>query len=105
LKRQSKPVAGNMIAQVGTISANSDDTIGKIIAEAMEKVGKDGVITVEEAKTLETALEGVQFHGRYSSPSFVTDPERMEVVLENPVILIHEKKISSMKDLLPLLEQ
>src|SRR6188508_3051745 len=108
LKKQSKPVAGNMIAQVGTISANSDDTIGKIIAEAMEKVGKDGVITVEEAKTLETSLEvveGMQFDRGYLSPYFVTDPERMEVVLENPVILIHEKKISSMKDLLPLLEQ
>src|SRR4026209_911306 len=108
LKKQSKPVAGNMIAQVGTISANSDDTIGKIIAEAMEKVGKDGVITVEEARTLETSLEvveGMQFDHGYLSPYFVTDPERMEVVLENPVILIHEKKISSMKDLLPLLEQ
>ena len=108
LKKQSKPVKGNMIAQVGTISANNDDTIGKIIAEAMEKVGKDGVITVEEAKTLETSLEvveGMQFDRGYLSPYFVTDPERMEVVLENPVILIHEKKISSMKDLLPVLEQ
>src|SRR6187455_1187112 len=108
LKKQSKPVAGNMIAQVGTISANSDETIGKIIAEAMEKVGKDGVITVEEARTLETSLEvveGMQFDRGYLSPYFVTDPERMEVVLENPVILIHEKKISSMKDLLPVLEQ
>src|SRR4026209_20703 len=107
LKKQSKPVAGNMIAQVGTISANSDETIGKIIAEAMEKVGKDGVITVEEAKSMETSLEvveGMQFDRGYLSPYFVTDPERMEVVLENPVILIHEKKISSMKDLLPLLE-
>jgi chaperonin GroEL len=108
LKHLSKPVTGNMIAQVGTISSNSDTTIGTIIAEAMEKVGKDGVITVEEAKTLETSLEvveGMQFDRGYLSPYFVTDPERMEVVLENPVILIHEKKIGSMKDLLPLLEQ
>jgi chaperonin GroEL len=108
LKKQSKPVKGNMIAQIGTISANNDETIGKIIAEAMEKVGKDGVITVEEAKTLETSLEvveGMQFDRGYLSPYFVTDPERMEVVLENPIILIHEKKISSMKDLLPTLEQ
>jgi chaperonin GroEL len=108
LKNLSKPVSGNMIAQVGTISANSDETIGKIIAEAMEKVGKDGVITVEEAKSMETSLdvvEGMQFDRGYLSPYFVTDPDRMEVALENPVILIHEKKISSMKDLLPLLEQ
>ncbi len=108
LKKRSKQVKGHMIAQVGTISANNDETIGKIIAEAMEKVGKDGVITVEEAKTLETSLEvveGMQFDRGYLSPYFVTDPERMEVVLENPVILIHEKKISSMKDLLPVLEQ
>jgi chaperonin GroEL len=108
LKKQSKPVSGHAIAQVGTISANSDETIGRIIAEAMEKVGKDGVITVEEAKSMETSLEvveGMQFDRGYLSPYFVTDPERMEVVLENPVILIHEKKISSMKDLLPLLEQ
>jgi chaperonin GroEL len=108
LQKFSKPVTGNMIAQVGTISANSDSTIGTIIAEAMEKVGKDGVITVEEARTLETSLdvvEGMQFDRGYLSAYFVTDPERMEVVLENPVILIHEKKISSMKDLLPLLEQ
>src|SRR5438128_1633903 len=108
LKAQSKPVSGAMIAQVGTISANHDETIGRIIADAMEKVGKDGVITVEEAKTLDTSLEvveGMQFDRGYLSPYFVTDPERMEVVLENPFILIHEKKISAMKDLLPLLEQ
>jgi chaperonin GroEL len=107
LQAQSKPVAGSMIAQVGTISANHDETIGRIIAEAMDKVGKDGVITVEEARTLETSLEiveGMQFDRGYLSPYFVTDPERMEVVLENPVILIHEKKISAMKDLLPVLE-
>ena len=107
LQAQSKPVSGPMIAQVGTISANHDETIGRIIAEAMEKVGKDGVITVEEAKTLETSLEvveGMQFDRGYLSPYFVTDPERMEVVLENPMILIHEKKISAMKDLLPVLE-
>jgi chaperonin GroEL len=108
LKSLSRPVKGHMIAQVGTISANNDETIGTIIAEAMDKVGKDGVITVEEARTLETSLEvveGMQFDRGYLSPYFVTDPERMEVVLENPVILIHEKKISSMKDLLPVLEQ
>ena len=108
LQEMSTPVSGNMIAQVGTISANTDATIGTIIAEAMDKVGKDGVITVEEAKTLETSLEvveGMQFDRGYLSPYFVTDPERMEVVLENPIILIHEKKISSMKDLLPVLEQ
>jgi chaperonin GroEL len=104
----SKPVTGEMIAQVGTISANNDETIGHIIAEAMKKVGKDGVITVEESKTLETQLEvveGMQFDRGYLSPYFVTDPERMEVALENAYILINEKKISSMKDLLPLLEQ
>src|SRR6266571_3985482 len=108
LDKLSKPVTGDMIAQVGSISANNDETIGNIIAQAMKKVGKDGVITVEESKTLETQLEvveGMQFDRGYLSPYFVTDPERMEVVLENPVILIHEKKISSMKDLLPVLEQ
>jgi chaperonin GroEL len=104
-KVDDKPGA---VAQVGTISANNDETIGKIIAEAMDKVGRDGVITVEEAKSMETSLEvveGMQFDRGYLSAYFVTDPERMEVVIENPVILIHEKKISSMKDLLPLLEQ
>jgi len=108
LDKLSKPVTGEMIAQVGTISANNDETIGKIIAEAMKKVGKDGVITVEESKTLETQLEvveGMQFDRGYLSPYFVTDPERMEVAIENAYILINEKKISSMKDLLPLLEQ
>jgi chaperonin GroEL len=107
LERMSKPVSGPMIAQVGTISANHDDTIGRIIADAMEKVGKDGVITVEEAKSMETSLdlvEGMQFDRGYLSAYFVTDPERMEVVLENPVVLIHEKRITSMKDLLPVLE-
>jgi chaperonin GroEL len=108
LDQFSKPVSGEMIAQVGTISANNDETIGKIIAEAMKKVGKDGVITVEESKTMETQLEvveGMQFDRGYLSPYFVTDPERMEAVLEDPYILIYEKKVSSMKDLLPLLQE
>jgi len=108
LKKLSKPVEGKMIAQVGAISANNDDEIGQIIAEAMKKVGKDGVITVEEAKSLETTLdvvEGMQFDRGYLSPYFVTDAERMEAVLEDAYILIYEKKISSMKDLLPILEQ
>ena len=107
LNKLSKPVTGDMIAQVGTISANSDAQIGSIIAEAMKKVGKDGVITVEESKTMETQLEvveGMQFDRGYLSPYFVTDAERMEAALEAPYILIYEKKISSMKDLLPLLE-
>ena len=108
LKKMSKPVSGNMVAQVGTISANNDEPIGKVIAEAMEKVGKDGVITVEEAQTIDTTLEiveGMQFDRGYLSPYFVTDPERMEVVLENPRMLIFEKKLSHLKDLLPVLEK
>jgi chaperonin GroEL len=108
IKRLHKDVKGDMIAQVGTISANTDKQVGSIIAEAMKKVGKDGVITVEESKTMETTLEvveGMQFDRGYLSPYFVTDPERMECLMEDVRILIHEKKISSMKDLLPLLEQ
>ena len=109
LKKLSKPVQDKKeIAQVGTISANNDPTIGNLIADAMDKVGKDGVITVEEAKSMQTTLdvvEGMQFDRGYISPYFITDPERMECILEDPYILIHEKKISSMKDLLPLLEQ
>src|ERR671936_455355 len=108
VKKLSKPVSGEMIAQVGTISANSDATIGNIIADAMKKVGKDGVITVEESKTMTTELQtvdGMQFDRGYLSPYFVTDAERMECVFEDPYILIHDKKVSNMKDLLPLLEQ
>ncbi len=108
VKKLSHPVSGDMIAQVGMISANSDATIGNIIADAMKKVGKDGVITVEESKTMVTELatvDGMQFDRGYLSPYFVSDRERMECVLEDPYILIHEKKINQMKDLLPLLEQ
>ena len=108
VKKHSKSISGDMIAQVGTISANGDTTIGNTIAEAMKKVGKDGVITVEESKTMATELttvEGMQFDRGYLSPYFITDPDRMECVLEDPYILIHEKKISNMKDLLPVLEQ
>src|SRR6201988_5372787 len=108
IKKMSKPVTGDMIAQVGTISANGDHSIGELIAEAMDKVGKDGVITVEDSKTMETALEvveGMQFDRGYLSPYFVTDAETMKAVLENPVILLSEKKISAMRDMLPILEQ
>ena len=108
IKKMSKPVTGDMIAQVGTISANGDHSIGELIAEAMDKVGKDGVISVEESKTMETALEvveGMQFDRGYLSPYFVTDAETMKAVLENPVILLSEKKISAMRDMLPILEQ
>ena len=107
LKKMSRDVSGEMIAQVGAISANNDQEIGKIIADAMDAVGKDGVITVEEAKGLETTqetVEGMQFDRGYLSPYFITDPDRMECVLENPVILLHEKKISNLRELLPLLE-
>src|SRR5271168_180606 len=108
VKKLSKPVSSDMIAQVGRISANSDSTIGDVIAEAMQKVGKDGVITVEESKTMTTELQtvdGMQFDRGYLSPYFVTDAERMECVFEDPYILIHDKKIGNMKDLMPLLEQ
>src|SRR3954469_19512224 len=108
LKKLSTPTKGKKeIGQVGTISANGDETIGTIIADAMEKVGKEGVITVEEAKGLETTLdvvEGMQFDRGYLSPYFITDPDRMEVVMENPYILIHEQKLGSIKDLLPVLQ-
>jgi chaperonin GroEL len=108
VKKLSKPVSGDMIAQVGTISANSDATIGDIIADAMKKVGKDGVITVEESKTMTTELQtvdGMQFDRGYLSPYFVTDAEKMEAVLEEPAILLYEKRIGTLKDIVPLLEQ
>src|SRR5687767_1679220 len=108
IKKLSKPVSGDMIAQVATVSANDDATVGNIIAEAMKKVGKDGVITVEEARTMETSLdivEGMQFDRGYLSPYFITNPDRMNCVLENPFILICEKKVGTMRDLLPILEE
>ena len=108
IQRLSKPISGDVIAQVGTVSANGDTKIGEIIAEAMDKVGKDGVITVEESRTMDTTLEvvdGMQFDRGYLSPYFVTDADRMEVVLDEPLILINEKKVSNMRDLLPILEQ
>jgi chaperonin GroEL len=108
LKEQSRPVTGGMIAQVGTISANHDDTIGRLLAEALERVGKDGVVTLEESRTVETSLEmveGMQFDRGYLSPYFVTDPERMEAVLENPLVLILEKKVRAIADLVPLLDK
>jgi chaperonin GroEL len=108
IRKTAKPVTEDMIARVGAISANGDETIGKLIAEAMQKVGKDGVITIEESKTIETGLEvveGMQFDRGYLSPYFVTDAEKMEAVLENPVVLLNEKKISSMREMLPILEQ
>lgn len=108
LRKASKPVSGDIMVQVGGISATRDATIGKIIADAMAKAGKDGVITVEESKTMTTDLQtvdGMQFDRGYLSPYFVTDSERMECVLEHPYILVHEKKIGSMRDILPILEQ